>query len=336
LADLNQFLDNILAGKDPVFNSRSSAPSSRPSTPNGLQKRPQTPGQNISSAKAASTDTAQSLKRKPATELAAEPAKQARKDDAIKAGNSIASVKTQDRSSGPTIIQSNTSVINAAKRPIPDSAARIQPAAAPARPPSKGSFAEIMARGKKVQESKLGKDFQIVHKKTEKKPKETVRDTKGLPVSKDGSKPQPAGKGGKDRVVERGKALQQQPGKAARKLPEPTYKGTSRPSAPAPTYKGTARAKSELARAGQNSATDMRRSAPVQQGRYGSRYDDYDEDDDDVDDYSDASSDMEAGAIDIDMEEEAALRAARAEDAAALREEEELRRRKLARKLGRS
>jgi hypothetical protein len=265
------------------------------------------------------------------TDLAAEPAKQPRTADGIKVGNIISSVKTQDLKSVPASAQNTNSAAKLPKRPVTDPAARVQAAAPAPRPPSKGSFAEIMARGKTLQDSKLGKDFQIVHKKTEKKPKETVRDTKGQGVTKDGSKTQQSGKGGKDRVAERGKAAQ--PEKPMRKPPESTYKGTSRPPVSMPTYKGTAKPKSEPPQSGQATATELRKSL---RGRYGSRYDDYDDEEDDMDGYSDASSDMEAGVMDIAMEEEAALRAARAEDAAALREEEELRRRKLARKLGRS
>ena len=64
--------------------------------------------------------------------------------------------------------------------------------------------------------------------------------------------------------------------------------------------------------------------------RYGRRSVSYDEEDDGYESY--ASSDMEAGVMDIDREEELALRAAKREDEEALREEEEAKRRKAARK----
>lgn len=111
---------------------------------------------------------------------------------------------------------------------------------------------------------------------------------------------------------------------------ESGYKGTIRPKSSEPTYSGTARTGpvSKPQRISSERNYD-RYSTHKSGGRY--KYASYS--DEEEDDYaSDGSSDMEAGALDLDEEEELSLRQARAEDAAALREENELKRQKLARK----
>ncbi|KAF2238103.1 hypothetical protein EV356DRAFT_564295 [Viridothelium virens] len=136
---------------------------------------------------------------------------------------------------------------------------------------------------------------------------------------------------------------------ASKVRPKPAesgYKGTMRPSAAAPTaYKGTMRASAStpnLAK-GRPSAPDKTRSK--EKGRMAgyasySEADSYDdEDDEELEEEeeegghgSDMSSDMEAGMDDVFDEEQLSLRVARKEDDEALKEENELRARKEARK----
>ncbi|KAL9085733.1 MAG: hypothetical protein Q9165_007482 [Trypethelium subeluteriae] len=124
------------------------------------------------------------------------------------------------------------------------------------------------------------------------------------------------------------------------------YKGTMRPSAAAPTaYKGTMRpsaSTTSLAK-GHSSASDKSRSK--EKGRMAgyasySEADSFDEEDDEELEEeeeeggygSDMSSDMEAGMDDVFDEEQMSLRVARKEDDEALKEENELKARKEARK----
>jgi protein SPT2 len=202
---------------------------------------------------------------------------------------------------------------------------------AAAAPPPKGSFAELMARAKALQNTKLGQGPKIMHKATTKS-KEDPRDRKkeldpkgrgkpslkGRPVSRSGSEG-PARSSKAPALKTKTKGAKIVPEKPKRKPVEVSYKGTMRPNPAAqPAYRGTGQLKAPAGR---------------DRDRYGRRYSD--EDDEDEEDYdSDASSDMEAGAWDIDEEEDFALRKAKAEDAAAKREEEEHKRRKLLLKQG--
>jgi hypothetical protein len=113
-----------------------------------------------------------------------------------------------------------------------------------------------------------------------------------------------------------------------REREESSYKGTARPTAtPAgPTYKGTAGLASRRGDGSANNSRDKARSrnAPA------SRRDDYlgtDEEDegegyyDEDDYYSDESSDMEAGIIDVEQEEQETLQLAKREDEMELKAE---------------
>jgi hypothetical protein len=102
-------------------------------------------------------------------------------------------------------------------------------------------------------------------------------------------------------------------------LEKSDYKGTAKPTTP--IYTGSARP-------GQNTKQVTKRN-----NGYAS-WSDMDEDtvDNEEDDYGSDESDMEAGAFDIDREEEEALRMARREDAAELALENRLKAEKQARK----
>lgn len=111
------------------------------------------------------------------------------------------------------------------------------------------------------------------------------------------------------------------------------YQGTMRPSPREPTYQGTMNKGSTLK--SRSGSYDRSRSASLGARPPPKRYTYYEEDDDmeEEEDYdSEGSSDMEAGVFDVDREEQQALRIARREDELALKEEEELKRKKLERK----
>ncbi|KAF2675145.1 hypothetical protein BT63DRAFT_29545 [Microthyrium microscopicum] len=189
----------------------------------------------------------------------------------------------------------------------------------PSAPPAKGSFAEQMARAKALQNSKLGQGPKITNKSAPNKTKETIKELRrnkvlGRKGAAPPSKARIASRSGSEEVRTNKKGKVEE--KPKRKPVEVAYKGTMKPSTHQSSYKGTANLKSAPARRPE---------------RLPSRYERY-ESEDEEDYESDGSSDMEAGAWDLEREEKEALRAARAEDAAALREEERLKREKLQRK----
>jgi SPT2 chromatin protein len=114
-----------------------------------------------------------------------------------------------------------------------------------------------------------------------------------------------------------------------KKRPESSYKGTAKPAPPISSYKGTAGLPSKH----RTSSTDNKHKG----GKAPAKYDEYlgtDEEDEgdesvvDVEYGSDASSDMEAGAFDVEEEESKALREARADDAREIALENKLKREK--------
>lgn len=131
-------------------------------------------------------------------------------------------------------------------------------------------------------------------------------------------------KGGKAAPGSRGNSatpIGTKPGDPAKKERRPVeigYKGTIRPtSSSGPSYRGTMQS-------GKANASQLRRHVAHSDEEDG-------DDDEDEEDYESGSSDMEAGRDDIDREEMQSVRAARMEDEAALREENELKRQKLER-----
>ncbi|KMU75074.1 hypothetical protein CISG_04361 [Coccidioides immitis RMSCC 3703] len=165
---------------------------------------------------------------------------------------------------------------------------------APTKPPPKGSFADIMAQAKALQQQKPLNVGMIKHQTVTKE----KNDTGNLEV-----------------------------GRGAKR--------TARPSS-ATSYAGTAglpsrRGASAGAQKGSQGKHARRRVVDEYLGT-----DEEDEGDyygaDDYDDYSDASSDMEAGIMDMEDEEQEALRQAKAEDERELRAEMEAKKAKLERK----
>ncbi len=191
------------------------------------------------------------------------------------------------------------------------------------KPPPPGSFAALMAEAKTAQEQKAKSEVGLIkHQATAKvrlskserrKQEESERTMK----AKLGKQPQHNNK------VEKKARLE------PKKRSESTYKGTAKPAAPMSSYKGTAGLPSQH----RSSSADLRHKG----GKSSSRYDEYlgtdeeDEGDEDMvnDGYeSDASSDMEAGAFDVEEEESKALREARADDAREMALENKLKREK--------
>jgi protein SPT2 len=216
----------------------------------------------------------------------------------------------------------------------------------PKAPPKKGSFAEIMARGKVAQAS-LGQVGKISHKKIEKLPskreREEMKSQKSLKLQKN------LGPNGKFKAAgqeimqntRNGSTLSVKAGKQGKKSVEPPPEKKVKKAALATTgYAGTARPKPGSAKGSSKSAASSSsrydrgpdRYREDRRGSSGARYayvsedeDEEEEDDDDGDeedeqDY-DSESDMEAAVFEVDEEEELAARIARKEDAEALAEE---------------
>lgn len=196
-----------------------------------------------------------------------------------------------------------------------------------AKAPKKGSYAEIMARAKATQAKPPAvgvishKPKDISHKKQLKMKKKALKDTK-LGVKGD-SRPGSSGS----------LSSSPAPGSSKPVKSQPAYKGTAK-SKPQPTYKGTMKSEGTAPRKPASRDRDVHASKH--------RYDEYaatDEDNlDDVeeDEYgSEESEDMEAGFLDVEQEESAAVIAARKEDEeearleARLKKEKEERRKRL-------
>lgn len=203
-----------------------------------------------------------------------------------------------------------------------------------AKAPKKGSFAEIMARGKMAQQT-LGQIGKIQHKKIEKAPSKKEREElNNQKVSNIQKNLGPKGKFSSavptsntrtgEKVLFRGKPVP---------IPEKKIKK----AAVATTgYTGTARPRPDGAKPASKPSSSYSRPDRYRDERRSSahRYaDEEDDEEEDPDDYeSDASSDMEAAGWEVDEEEELAARVARKEDAEALAEENRLKREKLEKK----
>jgi SPT2 chromatin protein len=304
----NDVLDSIGSGKAPTPPPK---PIKRPvsTDSNGLS-------QPVATLRLGDTSTSQN-----GTKRKAEDTPQQQSEKAVKVnpppGHS-SSVKTgQPVSSKPGTAQ----LLPSPKTlpPVPPAATKIPP---------KGSFADIMARAKAAQDQKgqiqvgLIKHQPVSKEKISKaveRKREEEEKAKAL-KSKLGPKP-----GSNGRIEKRRSASPTKRQDRARvpKQPTSSYKGTMKTTP-----------KRDMA----SSSKLRNRSVPDKTGRRHSRYDDYlgtdEEDDSDIiededDGYgSDASSNMEAGAFDIDEEENRALQAAKDDDAREQELEKRLKRQK--------
>ena len=217
--------------------------------------------------------------------------------------------------------------------------------------PKKGSYAEILARAKAAQTVSAHVGV-IKHK-----PKETLskRERLALQVEASGkskTKAKDRATNGKDTSDSKGSSLapSNMPGRhrdaaslKLKKCPEAGYKGTARPI-PEPSYKGTMnRSTTGVSSTTRRKDADDRtynrsRSNSVTRPLAKSqRHADYSDDDDEDEgmngeeegvDYESDLSDMEAGAFDVEEEEQLSSKVARREDEAELRKELELKKQK--------
>ncbi|RKF75325.1 putative chromatin spt2 [Golovinomyces cichoracearum] len=200
----------------------------------------------------------------------------------------------------------------------------------PSKPPKKGSYAEIMARGKAAHAT-LGQVGKIMHKNIERPPSKRERDEmkiqKSHKLQKNLTPSSKNQKSGFSKSRDAEKCVPEPPKKIKKAALATTgYTGTARPKSS--NLSKTSRL-SEVKTAQKNFDQNRSSSGP----RYRRRIDDYDEDDEEEEeDYETDLSDMEAAAFEVDEEEETAAKIARREDAEALAEENRLRREKEAKR----
>jgi len=213
----------------------------------------------------------------------------------------------------------------------------------PAKPPKKGSYAEIMARGKAAQ-STLGQIGRIQHKPIEKAPsrreRQEGRDAKSQAHRESNGNGRP---NGKPHLQNGRRVAPEYSGKSANKassdkgVPERKlkkaavattgYTGTARPNSS--VIKSTSKPLSRSGySSGYGSGPDKSHRSPGPSRRYTYASEAEDDEIDEEDYYSEASSDMEAATFEVDEEEERAARIARREDAEALKEENQLKQEK--------
>ncbi|KAL2872432.1 uncharacterized protein BJX67DRAFT_339467 [Aspergillus lucknowensis] len=200
----------------------------------------------------------------------------------------------------------------------------------PSKPPPKGSFAEIMAKAKALQQTAPTQVGMFKHQSV---PKEKLSKLERKKRMREAQLKEKDAKQARKPGTTSGACASSKSGNAklAHKpeREEPTYKGTARPAATQPEYRGTA---------GLPSRNGDRRGQFRSNKR--SRMDEYlgtDEEDEgdyanDYDDYYSESSDMEAGLGDVEEEEAAALAAARREDEEDMRAEAAAKQAKLERR----
>ncbi|KAL2815373.1 hypothetical protein BJX63DRAFT_390306 [Aspergillus granulosus] len=198
------------------------------------------------------------------------------------------------------------------------------------KPPPKGSFAEIMAKAKALQQTAPTQVGMFKHQSAPKEKLSKLERKKRMQEAqmkeKDAKQARKPGATAGASASSKSENTKVAP---KREREEPTYKGTARPPAPQPEYRGTA---------GLPSRNGDRRGQYRSNKR--SRMDEYlgtDEEDEgdyanDYDDYFSESSDMEAGLDDMEEEEAAALAAARREDIEDMRAEAAAKQAKLERR----
>lgn len=341
---MNSVLSSIETGKisenPPQSSVRASAPGlSAPHARTGANRSGEqraTPSQNVTSSTAGQKRKAEGELRRPDNPYGRDIDRSSTSKDAP-----LSTLAARSR-------QSKTPVSQAAKTKLSNtngaSTTPKKPSAAPSNPPSKpplkGSYADMMRLAKEAQQKAPMQVGMIKHQsvpkqklsKAERKKqalemKEKQRDAK-LGKKPSATTPSATQKGGAPGLIKK------------REREESSYKGTARPTATpaAPAYKGTAGLAS---RGREGSATTAPRDK-ARSRQAPARRDDYlgtDEEDegegyyDDYDDgYSDESSDMEAGIVDVEEEEQGALQWAKREDEMELKAEMAAKKEKLERK----
>ncbi|PQE07047.1 SPT2 chromatin protein [Rutstroemia sp. NJR-2017a BBW] len=268
------------------------------------------------------------------------PITQAQRPTAV--DTSMSKMKIDTNTQRPTPNSANTTFKNGQPTPPPST-----DSAKP--PPKKGSFAEIIARAKAAQATLGGQVGKIQHKRIEKAPtkreleKNKTQRSKNIKngmssdskFQKSGQPPVRNGQNGAKSAS--AKPAAPVPEKKIKKAAVATtgYAGTARPKPGGSQSTAKAPASSYSAR---NGGTNRYRGKKDLDRYYATDEDEDDEEDDDGEDLeedgyaSDGSSDMEAGAWDVEDEEAKAERIAKQEDAEALAEENRLKREKAEKK----
>ncbi|KAJ8071145.1 hypothetical protein OCU04_001485 [Sclerotinia nivalis] len=276
--------------------------------------------------------------QRPNTVATSKPITQAQRPTAVDTSMGRMRIDTNSRRPAPSSANTaNTTFKNGQPTPPPSSTES-------AKPPKKGSFAEILARGKAAQAS-LGQVGKIQHKRIEKAPPkremDKARTQKGKTIQK-GLEPnskfqRPSQVSGRNiqsgtNGTKSGGAKAPPPAveKKIKKAATATtgYTGTARPRPGGGTTTSKPAASSYSSRSGGN---DRYKNGRKNLDRYYATDEDEDDMEEDVeeDDYaSDVSSDMEAATFEVDEEEEMAAAIARKEDAEALAEENRLKKEK--------
>ncbi|KAL3457368.1 hypothetical protein BJX64DRAFT_269148 [Aspergillus heterothallicus] len=201
---------------------------------------------------------------------------------------------------------------------------------ASSKPPPKGSFAEIMAKAKALQQTAPTQVGMFKHQSVPKEKLSKMERKKRMQEAQAKEKDsKQARKPGATVGASASNKLENPKLAPKREREEPTYRGTARPPPPQPEYRGTA---------GLPSRNGDRRAQYRSNKR--SKMDEYlgtDEEDEgdyanDYEDYYSESSDMEAGLDDVEEEEAVALAAARREDIEDMRAEAAAKQAKLERR----
>ena len=245
-------------------------------------------------------------------------------------GQNPSASKPSSRTSTP--MATSKPSVSASKPPV----AKAVTGAASSAPKKKGTYAEMMAKAKQQQETKPAAAPPVKHE-----PMKILTKKERIALREE-EKAKAKGKKPSTSTLAKIRDNKEDLGKERRKPADVGYQGTARTvKKPADTgYKGTARPTAGLT--GKPSPSDRSRSTsltakgkPKPQARWGgyASWSDEDEMLEEEDDYeSDMSEDMEGGMWDLEQEEALALKAAKKEDAEALREEEEHKRAKEERK----
>lgn len=233
----------------------------------------------------------------------------------------------------------NTVVRPATTRPSPiTKAAQVTPSSnGPVKPLKKGSYAEIMARGKAAHAT-LGQVGKIQHKTIEKplprREREELKAQRSQKLQKNLTPNSKFPKPGPNQVRQANSAISNEKtaldsNKKVKKsaLATTGYTGTARPKpggtkTPSRTSVSDPTSRVNSSHNGRNFTS--RRS--FQDNR--DEYEDEEEEEEEEGDYDSDTSDMEAAVFEVDEEEETAAKIARREDAEALAEENKLKREK--------
>lgn len=282
------------------------------------------------------------LKRKAESELPREDGKLSRTTDALSlSSRPTTQMKKSSSALASQHVSASTAKYSASPNPITSAGngvnASVNPSFTTAKPPKKGSYAEIMARGKAAQ-STLGQIGKIQHKPIEKAPSRRERQegarSQARGVTNGNGRPT-----GQTPLRNGHSVAREHSGKSASKVSSDkdlSEKRVKKAAIATTGYTGTARPHSSANRSsskppshsGYGSGADKNRRSPGLPRRYTYASEAEDDEIDEEDYYSEASSDMEAATFEVDEEEERAARIARREDAEALKEENRLKREK--------